>query len=73
MMARVLLVAGMMARSEHSCHSQANSSMLSMMLTIMVSLLYHQLTTVKELYQVAWKVKLEFGELESKLRLWRLH
>jgi hypothetical protein len=43
-----------------------------MMPIIMVLLLLHPPITVKELCQEVWKVRSEYGELENKLRLWKL-
>jgi hypothetical protein len=64
---------GTMEKLELSYHNLVNSSMLLMMLITMELLLLHPLITVKELYQEVWKVKLEYGELENKHKLWKLH
>ena len=71
-MVRVLSPDGPMEKLESSCLNPENYCMLSMMLIIMDVLQLMQLQMGKGLSLVVLKVKLEYGKLQNKLKLWRL-
>jgi hypothetical protein len=60
-----------MAKLEPSFLNQENFSTSSMMLTTMESPLSPSLQIAKELFQEVWKERLEYGESDLKLKLWR--
>jgi len=62
-----------MERFVHFYHNLESSSMLLMMPITMVLLPLHPPITAQELFQEVWKARSEFGELENKLKLWKLH
>lgn len=71
MMVNQLYLAGLMERLEPSCLNLVNYCMLLMMLIIMDVLLLLLHLMVKELSLEELRDKLEFGELQNKLKLWR--